>query len=60
MKTLSPEQRKTVKTEIEKAAKSNKITILQQISAMQSKCVDNKNEDLLTILCDIKNDYFSY
>lgn len=60
MKTLSKEQRLIVKTQIEESAKANKISNLQQITHMQGKCAENKQEELLEVLCDIKRDYFNY
>ena len=60
MKNLTTEQREFLKADILKAAKENEITVLEQISFMQSKCAERKQEQSLAILCDLKRDFIKY
>jgi len=57
MKKLSKDQRNEVKLSIEAAALGNGISNLSQITLMQSKAAQRKDEVLVKILCDIKHDY---
>ena len=56
-KTLTPEQKEALKVLIEAGAKDNNITVLKQITYMQSIAARNKNEEQLNVLCQIKEDY---
>jgi len=58
MKNLTTEQREFLKADILKAAKENNITVLEQITFMQSKCAERKQEGALEILCNIKTDFY--
>ena len=57
MKNLTTQQRRLLKNQLEKAAKENNIEIIEQISFMQGKCVERKQNQALDILIDIKRDY---
>lgn len=48
-----------LKNEIKKTAKEINCTEIEIITAMQSECAKQKNEEMLEVLCEIKSDYIT-